>query len=94
VKKGDAVSLSIAAASIVAKVTRDAIMRRLDKRFPGWGFAEHKGYGTPEHWAVLDQHGPTEIHRLSFNHVGQPPLPGLGRVLPAPEAAPDETMTA
>jgi ribonuclease HII len=94
VKKGDAVSLSIAAASIVAKVTRDAIMRRVAKRYPGWGFAEHKGYGTPEHWAALDQHGPTPIHRLSFNHVGQPPLPGLGRSLPASEPPAGESMSA
>jgi len=77
VKKGDAVSLSIAAASIVAKVTRDAIMRRLDRRYPGFGFAEHKGYGTPEHRAMLAVFGPSPVHRLSFAGVGQPSLPGF-----------------
>jgi ribonuclease HII len=83
VKKGDAVSLSIAAASIVAKVTRDAIMRRLDRRYPVFGFAEHKGYGTPEHRAALEVHGPSPEHRLSFAGVGQPSLPGFGPATPA-----------
>ena len=54
VKKGDMVAASIAAASIVAKVTRDRIMRGLHRRYPGFGFAENKGYGTPEHWAAID----------------------------------------
>jgi ribonuclease HII len=88
VKKGDAVSLSIAAASIVAKVTRDAIMRRLDRRFPDFGFAEHKGYATPEHLAAIERHGPCDVHRLSFAGVGQPALPGMGRsAAPAVSAA-------
>ena len=79
IKKGDTVAASIAAASIVAKVTRDSIMRRLHRRYPDFNFAENKGYGTPEHWFALDLHGPCDIHRLSFSGVGQPALPGLGR---------------
>jgi ribonuclease HII len=79
IKKGDTVAASIAAASIVAKVTRDHIMRRLHRRYPDFNFAENKGYGTPEHWLALDRHGPSDIHRLSFAGVGQPALPGLGR---------------
>jgi ribonuclease HII len=79
VKKGDMVAASIAAASIIAKVTRDRIMRRLHRRYPAFGFAENKGYGTPEHWAVLDREGPTPVHRLSFAGVGQAALPGFGR---------------
>jgi ribonuclease HII len=77
VKKGDMVAASIAAASIVAKVTRDRIMRRLNRRYPAFGFAENKGYGTPEHWAALDREGPSPVHRLSFAGVGQATLPGL-----------------
>ena len=79
VKKGDAVSASVAAASIVAKVTRDRIMIRLDRRYPAFGFCHNKGYGTPDHWVALEEHGPTAVHRLSFAGVGQPALPGLGR---------------
>ena len=79
VKKGDAVSASVAAASIVAKVTRDRIMLRLDRRYPAFGFRHNKGYGTPDHWAALEQHGPTPVHRLSFAGVGQVALPGFGR---------------
>jgi ribonuclease HII len=78
VKKGDMVAASIAAASIVAKVTRDRIMRRLHRRYPVFGFAQNKGYGTPEHWAALDRVGPSPVHRLSFAGVGQATLPGLG----------------
>jgi ribonuclease HII len=79
VKKGDAVAASIAAASIVAKVTRDRLMRRLARRYPGYGLAEHKGYATPEHLAAIERLGPSEIHRWSFAGVGQPALPGFGR---------------
>jgi ribonuclease HII len=79
VKKGDAVSACVAAASIVAKVTRDRIMIRLDRRYPAFGFSQYKGYGTPDHWSALEAHGPSEVHRLSFAGVGQPSLPGLGR---------------
>jgi ribonuclease HII len=63
---GDARSLSIAAASIIAKVTRDSIMKRLDREFPGYGFARHKGYGTAIHQAALLQLGPCIHHRKSF----------------------------
>ena len=66
---GDGLDASIAAASIVAKVHRDAIMARLDAEYPGYGFASHKGYGTPEHLAALKALGPCEIHRRSFAPV-------------------------
>ncbi len=63
---GDAKSLSIAAASIIAKVTRDRLMIEMDKAFPAYGFARHKGYGTEFHAAALAQHGPCTEHRNSF----------------------------
>lgn len=64
--KGDARSYSIAAASVLAKVTRDRLMREFDGQFPGYGFAGHKGYGTPQHLAALAERGPCAIHRRSF----------------------------
>lgn len=64
--KGDATSYSIAAASIVAKVTRDRIMREYDSKYPQYGFEKHKGYGTASHIAAIKQYGPCEIHRRSF----------------------------
>ena len=64
--KGDARSYSIAAASVLAKVTRDRLMVEYSRRWPAYGFAEHKGYGTPQHLAALAQHGPCPIHRQSF----------------------------
>lgn len=64
--KGDAKSASIAAASIVAKVTRDRMMVKLDEKYPGYGFKNHKGYGTAAHIAAIKELGPTEIHRKSF----------------------------
>jgi len=64
--KGDAQVLSIAAASIVAKVSRDRMMIALDDEFPGYGFARHKGYGTAAHREALARLGPSRIHRLSF----------------------------
>ncbi len=67
--KGDATSLSIAAASIVAKVTRDRLMQDLDAEFPGYGFARHKGYGTARHAAALARLGPCPAHRRSFAPV-------------------------
>lgn len=67
--KGDAKSVSIAAASIVAKVTRDRIMASLDLQIPEYGFARHKGYGTAFHLEMLDLHGPTPHHRSSFAPV-------------------------
>ena len=66
---GDALSASIAAASIIAKTTRDAIMFELDRQFPGYGLAGHKGYSTPEHCAALLRLGATPIHRRSFRPV-------------------------
>jgi ribonuclease HII len=66
---GDAKSLSIAAASIIAKVTRDRIMVGLDAEFPQYGFASHKGYSTPEHFEALTRHGPCQHHRRSFAPV-------------------------
>jgi len=67
--KGDRVAACIAAASVVAKVTRDRIMRELDGRFPDYGFAEHKGYVTPEHQMALRRHGPCPEHRFSYVNV-------------------------
>ena len=64
--KGDANSYNIAAASIVAKVTRDRELAELDKMYPQYGFARNKGYGTPEHIAALREYGPCPIHRRSF----------------------------
>ena len=66
---GDARCHAIAAASIIAKVYRDEIMRTWDAVFPEYGLAIHKGYATPEHRAALEQHGPTPLHRLSFEPV-------------------------
>lgn len=63
---GDALCYSIAAASILAKVTRDRIMRELDAQYPQYGFARHKGYGTAEHIAALRAYGPCPVHRRSF----------------------------
>lgn len=67
--KGDQVAACVAAASVVAKVTRDRIMAELDREFPRYGFAEHKGYVTPEHSAALDEHGPCGHHRFSYVNV-------------------------
>ncbi len=67
--KGDARSLSVAAASIVAKVTRDRLMKRLDGWYPGYGFGRHMGYGTKVHLEALDRLGPCAIHRTSFRPV-------------------------
>jgi ribonuclease HII len=64
--RGDAKSLSIAAASILAKVTRDRLMIELDAHYPHYGFAQHKGYGTARHLAALAQHGPCPLHRHTF----------------------------
>ncbi len=67
ITKGDNLSLSIAAASVVAKVTRDRLMQKLDTVYPGYGLAGHKGYGTREHFAALQELGLSPIHRQSFN---------------------------
>lgn len=67
--KGDARCLSIAAASVIAKVTRDRLMQQLHQEYPAYGFKQHKGYGTPEHLAALETHGATPHHRQSFAPV-------------------------
>ncbi len=74
--QGDARSLCIGAASIIAKVTRDRLMKEFDLQYPGYGFAVHKGYGTPSHREAIGRLGPCPIHRRSF------------RLLPAEETAP------
>ncbi len=68
--KGDSLCAVVAAASIVAKVYRDALCVALDARFPAYGFAVHKGYATPQHLAALEAHGPCSEHRRSFRRVG------------------------
>ncbi len=68
---GDAKSFTIAAASIIAKVTRDEIMRKYHERFPAYGFAQHKGYGTKQHLEAIRRYGPCEIHRRSFSMHGR-----------------------
>ena len=67
--KGDALCLSIAAASIIAKVTRDRLMLQLHEQYPAYGFAQHKGYGTEAHLAALRQYGVTPLHRRTFAPV-------------------------
>jgi len=67
--KGDGINFSIAAASIVAKVYRDRLMTDLDQSFPGYGFADHKGYATPAHQEAIRQLGPCSIHRKSFDYI-------------------------
>ncbi len=69
VVKGDSLSLSIAAASVIAKVTRDRLMLELDRRYPQYGFARHKGYGTKDHQNALRTYGPSPCHRRSFEPV-------------------------
>jgi len=67
--KGDQLSISIAAASIIAKVTRDSIMEKFDLIYPQYGFNNNKGYGTKKHFECIEKYGPCSIHRLSFNGV-------------------------
>jgi ribonuclease HII len=64
--KADSISLTVAAASIIAKVTRDRLMIQLDEQYPGYGFSQHKGYGTKAHQAAIAKLGPSPVHRLSF----------------------------
>ena len=71
---GDELSLSIAAASVIAKVTRDRIMEKVDTLYPQYGFRRHKGYATPEHLLALRKYGPCPFHRFSFSPVAQPEL--------------------
>jgi ribonuclease HII len=84
VKRADFVSRNVAAASILAKVQRDASMRRYHRRFPQYGFATNVGYGTREHWDALQRYGPCEIHRRSyFGVLGFPGEDGVFRPHPA-----------
>lgn len=69
--KADAQCVSVAAASIVAKVARDAVMVELCERYPGYGFCHNKGYPTPEHRAAIQKRGPTDVHRKSYAPVAQ-----------------------
>jgi ribonuclease HII len=66
---GDATSAAIAAASVIAKVTRDRFMRRMEEHYPGWEFATHVGYSTPEHRAAIERLGVSPLHRLSFQSM-------------------------
>jgi ribonuclease HII len=74
ITKGDCQSLSIAAASVLAKVSRDAYMTKMDEKYPQYGFARHKGYGTAFHIAMLQQYGPCPIHRMTFKPFRQTEL--------------------
>jgi ribonuclease HII len=67
--KGDGINFSIAAASIIAKTHRDRLMEELEKKYPGYGFAQHKGYGTAEHQSSIRQMGPCAVHRMSFSFI-------------------------
>jgi ribonuclease HII len=80
---GDGLSYSIAAASVIAKVTRDRLMIEQDRLYPAYGFAHHKGYGTPQHLAALKEHGPCSLHRRTFLPVFQAEL-DLGGPSPSP----------
>lgn len=80
--KGDSRSLSIAAASIVAKVTRDDMMIDAARKHPGYGFEKHKGYGTPAHLAALDQLGPSPMHRMSFEPLATKYMTGQLSLFP------------
>jgi ribonuclease HII len=66
---GDAMSAAIAAASVIAKVTRDRFMQRMEERYPGWDFATHVGYSTPEHRAAIEKLGVSPLHRMSFQSM-------------------------
>ena len=91
---GDALSASIAAASILAKVERDRMMCEWDSVFPAYGLASHKGYSTPQHLAALREHGPTPLHRQSFAPVWQNPVPqGAFEFMQEDDATADEVQT-
>ena len=78
--KGDARSLSIAAASVLAKTARDALLVGLESEYPGYRFSAHKGYGTPQHLAALHQLGPSPVHRMSFAPIKNQIVPRSGVV--------------
>lgn len=71
VPKADQRIFSVSAASVIAKVTRDRLLVELDEKFPNYGFAKHKGYGTKDHIAAIRKHGPCEIHRKSFSPIDE-----------------------
>jgi len=91
--QGDCKSYSIAAASVLAKVTRDRLMRDYDKVYPGYGFAQHKGYPTPQHYAAIKERGPTPIHRKSFSPF-RPVEMELGLVLESASNASEQSCDA
>ena len=96
--KGDSTSLAIALASIVAKVSRDRMMRAFDSDFPGYGFSEHKGYGTSAHVSAIRERGITPLHRIKFlrNLALSSPavIPGLERLLPPEDCTPPQSEFA
>jgi ribonuclease HII len=85
--KGDATCLTIASASVLAKVSRDRLMRAYDPEFPGFNFAENKGYPCPKHKMALQAYGPTAIHRRSWVFMDHLPWTGVPRIVPAHLAA-------
>jgi len=94
--KGDATSLAIALASIVAKVSRDRMMDEFDKKYPCYDFHTNKGYGTPEHTTAICAHGITEIHRLKFlrnlAEKNRGKIPGLENLIPPEPTEPGQTV--
>jgi ribonuclease HII len=91
---GDALCLSIAAASVIAKVYRDALLRDFDTQFPHYGLASHKGYGTPEHRRALKEHGPCPLHRRSFAPVyAADPEAALDTQLDLDDTFPSDDLT-
>ncbi len=82
--KGDRVAACIAAASVIAKVTRDRVMEHWDKVYPQYGFGIHKGYCTPEHQATLDEYGPCPQHRRRFENVRRSLRPDMGQNVTSP----------
>lgn len=88
--KGDSISASIAAASVIAKCHRDQLMRDYHEVYPHYNFASHVGYGTREHWAALRIHGPCEIHRLTFRGVHPESIPSAPVDLELPFDSPFE----
>lgn len=92
--RGDATSLAVALASIVAKVSRDRLMCELDAKFPGYGFSEHKGYGTAAHIAAIRAHGITPLHRMKFLRnlaaSSHGKIPGLEALFPRDKPPPEQ----
>ena len=89
--QGDGTSFSIAAASVLAKVYRDRLLVEMDREYPGYGLAQHKGYGCPQHLAALSRLGPTPLHRKSFHPVAQTVLEFGGRATIEVEPEPPDT---